>query len=72
LLLSGAQADGAALARAFESYAAPFTVLDIAEERPRDIYGYDLLLVRPDLHVVWRGNRLPDDPGKLAAVATGH
>jgi len=28
--------------------------------------------VRPDLHVVWRGNRLLEDPGKLAALATGH
>ena len=72
LRLSGAQADGAPLARALASYAAPFTVLDIGEERPRDVYGYDLLLVRPDLHVVWRGNWLPDDPGKLAAIATGH
>lgn len=72
LRLAGAQADGAALARGFASYAAPFAVLDIGEERPRDIYGYDLLLVRPDLHVVWRGNRLPGDPARLAALATGH
>ena len=43
-----------------------------ADDRPREIYGYDLLLLRPDLHVVWRGNRLPDDPVKLAALATGH
>jgi len=28
--------------------------------------------VRPDLHVVWRGNTLPDDPARLAALATGH
>ena len=47
-------------------------MLDIDDARPRDIYGYDLLLLRPDLHVVWRGNRLPDDPAKLAALATGH
>jgi len=72
LRLAGAQADAGPLARAFVSFAAPFTVLDIGEERPRDIYGHDLLLLRPDLHVVWRGNRLPDDPAKLAAVATGH
>jgi hypothetical protein len=71
LRLAGAQADSAPLARAFASYAAPFTVLDIGEAHPRDIYGCDLLLLRPDLHVVWRGNRL-DDPVKLAAVATGH
>jgi hypothetical protein len=47
------------------------TVLDIDENRPRDVYGYDLLLLRPDLHVVWRGSQLPD-PGRLAALATGH
>jgi hypothetical protein len=66
------QVDNTALARAFASHAAPFTVLEIAEERPRDIYGYDLLLLRPDLHVVWRGSSLPDDPAKLAALVTGH
>jgi 2-polyprenyl-6-methoxyphenol hydroxylase-like FAD-dependent oxidoreductase len=70
--LAGAQTDSAALARGFASHGAPFTVVDIAEDRPRDIYGHDLLLVRPDLHVVWRGNRMPDDPVKLAAVATGY
>ena len=43
-----------------------------ADERARDVYGYDLILVRPDLHVVWRGNALPDDSVGLAAVATGH
>jgi len=72
LRLAGTQVDTAALERAFASYGAPFTVLDIDEDRPRDIYGYDLLLLRPDLHVVWRGNRPPDDPIKLAAIATGH
>jgi len=72
LRLGGSDADGAALAQAFASYAAPFSVLDVKEQRPRDIYGYDLLLLRPDLHVVWRGNRLPDEPAKLAALATGH
>jgi len=72
LRLAGVQTDSAALARSFASRGAPFTVLDIAENLPRDIYGHDLLLLRPDLHVVWRGNRLPDDPAKLAAVAIGH
>ena len=32
----------------------------------------NLLLLRPDLHVIWCGNRLPDDPNELAARATGH
>jgi 2-polyprenyl-6-methoxyphenol hydroxylase-like FAD-dependent oxidoreductase len=71
LLRLKSQADAAPLAKAFASHAAPFTVLDVNEDRPRDIYGCDLLLLRPDLHVVWRGNRL-DDPVRLAAIATGH
>jgi hypothetical protein len=29
-------------------------------------------LLRPDLHVVWRGNSLPGEAKKLAAMATGH
>jgi 2-polyprenyl-6-methoxyphenol hydroxylase-like FAD-dependent oxidoreductase len=71
LRLAGSQADSTALAKAFADYGAPFNVLDIADETPREVYGHDLLLLRPDLHVVWRGNSLPD-AAKLAAVATGH
>ena len=71
LRLGSSEADAAPLARAFASFGAPFAVLDIADERPRDIYGHDLLLLRPDLHVVWRGNALPDAV-TLAALATGH
>ncbi len=72
LCLGRTQEDRAAMHQAFAAYGAPFTVLDIEERHPRDIYGYDLLLIRPDLHVVWRGNRLPANPAKLAALATGH
>ena len=50
---------------------APFETLTIDDEAPRDVYGYDLILVRPDLHVVWRGNAPPDDPERLAALVTG-
>ena len=57
LRLAGAQTDSTALARAFAVCGAPFAVLDIDEDRPRDVYCCDLLLLRPDLHVSWRGNR---------------
>ena len=73
LLCLGRDKAGAdALARGFAAYNAPFTALTINDSHARGIYGYDLLLLRPDLHVVWRGNRLPDDAAKLAALATGH
>lgn len=71
LRLGRSQANAQALSKAFATHGAPFAVVDIADERPREIYGHDLLLLRPDMHVVWRGNSLPD-PVRLAAVATGH
>ena len=72
LRLGGTNADASALQRAFTTIGAPVQVLDIADERPRDVYGYDLLLLRPDMHVVWRGNAAPAEPAKLATLATGH
>jgi 2-polyprenyl-6-methoxyphenol hydroxylase-like FAD-dependent oxidoreductase len=72
LRLSGTHADTSSLERSFREIRAPLEVLDIAGERARDIYQYDLLLVRPDLHVVWRGNKLPQDAAKIASVVTGH
>ena len=64
--------DTSDLERAMRARRAPFTVLTVDDETPRAIYGYDLILVRPDLHVVWRGNAAPLDPEAVAAVATGH
>jgi 2-polyprenyl-6-methoxyphenol hydroxylase-like FAD-dependent oxidoreductase len=72
LLRFAGRADVTALGRAFAAYGAPYAVLDLSDERARDVYGYDLILVRPDLHIVWRGQALPDDPARLAAMATGH
>jgi len=70
--LGGTRADTSALAGAFRTLGAPFAAVDLQGQAARDIYGYDLLLIRPDLHVVWRGNRPPDNPMQLAALATGH
>jgi len=72
LRLGGSTADASGIERAIRELHAPFEMLTIDEERPRDVYGYDLILLRPDLHVVWRGNTPPGDPAQLAAVATGH
>jgi hypothetical protein len=72
LLRLGTKADTTALREGFATIGAPLQVLDIADKRPRDVYGYDLLLLRPDMHVVWRGNEFPHEPIKLAALATGH
>ncbi len=72
LRLGGNRADAGPLADGFAKFGAPFTVLDIPGERARDVYGRDLLLLRPDMHVVWRGMDMHEDPAHLAALATGH
>ena len=72
LRLGGTSADTSALEEAMRSYRAPFEVLDIEDEAARDVYGYNLILLRPDMHVVWPGNGAPAAPNQIAAVATGH
>lgn len=71
LRLGATRADTSNLERAMAATGAPFQALTINDASPRDVYGYDLLLVRPDLHVVWRGNQPPDEARSLAALVTG-
>jgi hypothetical protein len=72
LRLGKTRADTSGLERAMGASGAPFSVQTIEDETPRAVYGCDLILLRPDLHVVWRGNAAPPDAGPIAAVATGH
>jgi len=71
LRLGSTRASTTDLEAAIRSTGAPLDVVEIAEARPREIYGRDLLLVRPDLHVVWRGDQPPRETPRLAAIATG-
>jgi 2-polyprenyl-6-methoxyphenol hydroxylase-like FAD-dependent oxidoreductase len=71
LRLGGTQTDTTGIARAFAARGVPLQILDIADQRPRDIYSYDLLLLRPDMHVAWRGNTPPEDAERLARLVTG-
>ena len=71
LRLGGTSADTSDLELALRSYGAPVSALDIPDAAARDLYERDIILLRPDMHVVWRGNRLDDVDG-IAAIATGH
>jgi hypothetical protein len=71
LRLGGTRADTSGLEKAMRESGAPFTVLEVPDEATRQVYGYDLLLLRPDLHIVWRGNRPPEDAGEVARIAVG-
>jgi 2-polyprenyl-6-methoxyphenol hydroxylase-like FAD-dependent oxidoreductase len=72
LKLGGSKADASGLERAIKTRGAPVTVLVVPDRVAREVYGYDLLLLRPDMHVAWRGNAPPEDAAEIAAVATGH
>ena len=71
LRLGNTKADTKPLSDAIAAYGAPITTLDVPDEIAREIYGYDLLLIRPDMHVVWRGHAEPD-AAEVARIATGH
>ena len=63
--------DTTALEAAVRATGAPLQVLTLPGQPFRAVYGARLVLVRPDLHVVWRGDGAPADPGAIAAAATG-
>lgn len=66
------------LVRAMEERGVPLTVLDVQprhqvplEMTEESAYRHKLLLSRPDQHVAWRGDRIPDNPETLADRVRG-
>ena len=58
--------DVTALETAARDKAVPLKVLDVETPRAaRACYDGGLVLSRPDQHVAWRGDRLPEDPRAL-------
>lgn len=51
--------------------AVPLEVLRLDRPDLRPIYEHNLILVRPDQHVAWRGDVLPDDCGQLLSLVCG-
>lgn len=43
----------------------------VADAHARELYERDLVLLRPDQHVAWRGNAGPGDPGVVIDTARG-
>lgn len=71
LALGSAPPDVATLVAAFAACGTPLEVLTIRDAAARAILERDLILVRPDLHVVWRGNGPPADAAHVAETVTG-
>lgn len=51
-----------ALVAAAAERSVPFEVVDIRDAHARELYERDLVLLRPDHHVAWRGDAPPTDP----------
>jgi hypothetical protein len=50
----------------------PLQVVDLSDEIGfRELYGANYVLVRPDGHVAWRGDALPEDAGHIFDVVRG-
>ena len=72
LMLKGGEYQGSDLKEAFSRLGAPFSIVNRNDEAARDIYGFDQILLRPDMHIVWRGNESHYNPDHLAEVVTGN
>ncbi len=72
LKLGRNKVDAGGLEKAIRAHGAPVTVLEVPDRIAREVYGHELILLRPDMHVVWRGQSPPEDAAEVAAIATGH
>ena len=64
-----AKADG--LLAAFARNGVPVKVVETDSAVARDLYERDIVVVRPDQHVAWRGNADPSDAEAVVAQMTG-
>ncbi len=59
------------LESAFRARGVPFRVVDSTREEAGEPYRHKLILSRPDQHVAWRGDAVPEDAGALVDLVTG-
>ncbi len=72
LSLGNKPPDTKEIRKSFEATGAPVTEVKVESDRIRDLYGFDFLVLRPDMHVVWRGTEAPQNDREIVSIATGH
>ena len=65
LLRLDTKIDAAALEAAARERGLPLKILDVERPQAAGLDAGRLVLSRPDQHVAWRGDRVPDDPTAL-------
>lgn len=71
LISFGAPESTSSLAAAAAEAGVPLAVIDARGSARPDAYTHDLVVVREDQHVAWRGNRTPDDAVALFRQLSG-
>jgi 2-polyprenyl-6-methoxyphenol hydroxylase-like FAD-dependent oxidoreductase len=72
LLGFGSEANEATpLLEAARARRVPMEFVSLAEPHIAALYARRFVLARPDGHVAWRGDRMPNDPGRLIDVVRG-
>lgn len=71
LRIGGEAGDTSPLKVAAHRAGVPLTVLDIAQPPTVELYRRRLVLIRPDQHIAWRGDTLPQDADALIARVVG-
>jgi 2-polyprenyl-6-methoxyphenol hydroxylase and related FAD-dependent oxidoreductases len=74
LLVTGGEDDSvlAEFTARFAQLGVPFRIYRPESADATSVYGTGLILVRPDLHIVWTGMSAPDDVMDLARTVTGN
>jgi hypothetical protein len=63
--------DAGPLLAAAKAKRVPLTLLDLEGDEAARLYDRGAVLSRPDQHVAWRGDTLPDDPTQLLDLLRG-
>lgn len=64
--------DSSAMEAAFAAIGAPLDVVRVDEPHIREVLKGSIFLLRPDLHIAWRGQGYPQSIEEIVQVATGH
>ncbi|MGH7875044.1 MAG: FAD-dependent monooxygenase [Candidatus Binatia bacterium] len=71
LNLSGTITDTNTITAAAHAVGMPLETITIDDPKVRDIYERNLVLVRPDGHIAWRGDNLPGSASEIIEYARG-
>jgi hypothetical protein len=71
VLLNFSSIDTSTISAAANRVGLPIEVISLNDEKVRRIYEQDLVLVRPDGHVAWRGDKLPANADLVIAKVRG-